>query len=199
MTTTDSGAIRAAKVVPVPSLRFVTGPLSGTVISLEHDAGTIGRRQDNDYVVADPSVSRVHARLTRTDEHTVVIVDLGSSGGTAVNGELVTTSRVVAHGDRIGIGVSEAVLENPVAAAHERQDTTTLSLAVPVVVEGPTLSPRQGQVLDLIAQGMTNAEIGRELGITERTVKAYAQELFVKLGARNRAGAVAEAIHVGLL
>ena len=46
---------------------------------------------------------------------------------------------------------------------------------------------------------MTNSEIGDQLGITQRTVKAYAQELYTKLGVRNRAGAVAEAINVGIL
>jgi DNA-binding NarL/FixJ family response regulator len=50
-----------------------------------------------------------------------------------------------------------------------------------------------------MAQGKTNNEIGAELGVTERTVKAYAQELFDKLGARNRAGAVAEAARLHLL
>jgi DNA-binding NarL/FixJ family response regulator len=54
-------------------------------------------------------------------------------------------------------------------------------------------------VLELMAEGMTNAEIGDQLGVTERTVKAYAQELYDKLGVRNRAGAVAEAAKLGLL
>jgi hypothetical protein len=44
-------------------------------------------------------------------------------------------------------------------------------------------------VLELMAEGMTNSEIGEQLGVTERTVKAYAQELYDKLGVRNRAGA----------
>ena len=42
-------------------------------------------------------------------------------------------------------------------------------------------------------------EIGDELGVTERTIKAYAQELYDKLGVRNRAGAVAEAARLGML
>ena len=46
---------------------------------------------------------------------------------------------------------------------------------------------------------LTNNEIGTRLGITERTVKAYAQELYTKLGVRNRASAVAGAIDAGLL
>lgn len=191
--------VRAAKVVPVPALRFVTGPATGTSVRLDHTEGTLGRREDNDYVVADPSVSRVHVRITRTGERTVLVTDLGSSGGTTVNGEAATAPRVVVHGDRLGLGSSECIVENPVGAAQAGEDTTTLLLAVPEVPEGPRLSPRQNEVLNLIADGLTNSEIGDVLGITERTVKAYAQELYTKLGVRNRAGAVAEAIRAGLL
>ncbi|NIX20517.1 MAG: hypothetical protein GWN07_12050 [Actinobacteria bacterium] len=54
-------------------------------------------------------------------------------------------------------------------------------------------------MLELMAEGMTNSEIGARLGVTERTVKAYAQELYDRLGVRNRAGAVAEAARHGIL
>ena len=199
MSTTAPEPARAAKVMPMPSLRFVSGPLAGTSIPLEHDEGTLGRRDDNHYVVADPGVSRVHVRIARTGDSTVVLTDLGSSGGTTVNGEAAAGSISVVHGDRIGIGTSECVLENPVAAANAGEDTTTMVITVPEVESGPSLSPRQTEVLNLIAEGMTNSEIGDVLGITERTVKAYAQELYTKLGVRNRAGAVAEAINAGLL
>lgn len=201
MTASEPAApARAAKVMPVPSLRFTSGPAGGTTVRLEHDEGTLGRREDNHYVVNDPGVSRVHARITRTNDTTLLVTDLGSSGGTTVNGEAVTGSHVLVHGDRLGVGTSECVVENPVAAAQTGDDTTTMMLHVPEVEDlGPQLSPRQTEVLQLIAEGMTNNEIGEVLGITERTVKAYAQELYTKLGVRNRAGAVAEAINAGLL
>ncbi len=191
---------RAKKVMPVPSLRFTSGPAAGVTLRLEHEEGTLGRRDDNHYVIADPGVSRVHARITRTGETTILVTDLGSSGGTTVNGESVTGSCTLVHGDRLTVGTSEAVLENPVAAAATSDETTTMMLQVPEAEEtGPALSPRQTEVLQLIAEGMTNSEIGDQLGITERTVKAYAQELYTKLGVRNRAGAVAEAINAGIL
>ena len=191
---------RAAKVMPVPSLRFTSGPAAGVTLRLEHEEGTLGRRDDNHYVIADPGVSRVHARITRTGETTILVTDLGSSGGTTVNDESVTGSCTLVHGDRLGVGTSEAVLENPVAAAATSDETTTMMLKVPEPEDaGPGLSPRQTEVLQLIAEGMTNSEIGDQLGITERTVKAYAQELYTKLGVRNRAGAVAEAINAGIL
>ncbi|MDP8960057.1 MAG: LuxR C-terminal-related transcriptional regulator [Actinomycetota bacterium] len=192
----ESAVKKARKIVPLPTLTFRNGSLSGKSVQLDRDEGTIGRREDNTYVLTDPRVSRVHASL-RKDAGAVILTDLGSSAGTRVNGEDVTGPRVLRHGDRIAFGPIEAVFEDPAMAAQPEE--TTIVLEVPKVETGPHLSPRQQQVLELMAEGMTNNEIGEELGVTERTVKAYAQELYDKLGVRNRAGAVAEAAKLGLL
>jgi DNA-binding NarL/FixJ family response regulator len=48
------------------------------------------------------------------------------------------------------------------------------------------LSPRQTEVLDLLASGLSNAEIGTRLHVSEATVKAYVSALFVRLEVRNR-------------
>jgi DNA-binding NarL/FixJ family response regulator len=50
----------------------------------------------------------------------------------------------------------------------------------------PTFSPREQQVLDLIMTACSNREIAEELGIEERTVKAYVASLMRKTGAYNR-------------
>jgi len=50
----------------------------------------------------------------------------------------------------------------------------------------PTFSPRERQVLDLIMTACSNREIAAELGIEERTVKAYVASLMRKTGADNR-------------
>lgn len=55
--------------------------------------------------------------------------------------------------------------------------------------EGPTppsLTPRESQILRLIAEGGTNGEIGRRLGISEKTVKAHCSSLFRRLGVTDR-------------
>ncbi len=192
----ESNVQKARQVVPVPILRFETGGLSGHVVRLEHDTATLGRRHDNAYVADDPGVSRVHAELRRVGS-TVFVTDLGSSAGTTINGKRVEGQAVLHHGDHVGFGKATATFEDPAAAAQV--EDATMVFAMPKVEMGPHLSPRQQQVVDLVAQGMTNSEIGAHLGITERTVKAYAQELYDKLGVRNRAGAVAEAYHLGLL
>lgn len=61
------------------------------------------------------------------------------------------------------------------------------------------LSPREREVLELVAAGLLNKEIGVELGISERTVKFHVSGLLNKLGAGNRTEAVALAAGMGIL
>jgi two-component system response regulator DevR len=51
---------------------------------------------------------------------------------------------------------------------------------------GPGLSLRESQVLDLIAEGLTNRDIGARLGLAEKTVKNYVSGLLAKLGMERR-------------
>jgi DNA-binding NarL/FixJ family response regulator len=62
-----------------------------------------------------------------------------------------------------------------------------------------TLTERELQVLRGMADGKSNAEIGRELFVSEDTVKTHARRLFRKLGARDRAHAVAAGFRSGLV
>jgi two-component system, NarL family, nitrate/nitrite response regulator NarL len=48
------------------------------------------------------------------------------------------------------------------------------------------LSPRECQVAILVARGLSNKEVARELGVTDGTVKGHVHVIFRKLGARNR-------------
>ncbi len=60
-------------------------------------------------------------------------------------------------------------------------------------------SERQRAVVEAVARGGTNREIAEELGITERTVKYHLRMVFDRLGASNRAEAVARAAEAGWL
>ena len=61
------------------------------------------------------------------------------------------------------------------------------------------LTPRELQVLVLIADGLTNREIAQQLGMVEQSVKNHISSLLRKLHAPNRTAAAAAARRVGLL
>jgi len=63
----------------------------------------------------------------------------------------------------------------------------------------PALTEREMQVLGGMSRGRSNAEIGRELYLSEDTVKTHARRLFRKLGAADRAQAVAVGFRWGLV
>jgi DNA-binding NarL/FixJ family response regulator len=63
----------------------------------------------------------------------------------------------------------------------------------------PALTERELQVLHGMAQGRSNAEIGRELYLSEDTIKTHARRLFRKMGVNDRAQAVASGFRWGLV
>ncbi|MBO0769427.1 MAG: response regulator transcription factor, partial [Solirubrobacterales bacterium] len=63
----------------------------------------------------------------------------------------------------------------------------------------PLLTEREREVLGLIAEGATNAEIAQRLYLSPHTIKEHTSGLYRKLGARNRAEAVQLAQRIGLL
>ena len=65
--------------------------------------------------------------------------------------------------------------------------------------EVPSLSQRERQVLQMIAEGLSAPEIGRQLYLSPATIKRHLQNLYEKLGVSDRAAAVAEAMRRGLL
>jgi len=62
-----------------------------------------------------------------------------------------------------------------------------------------TLTPRQRQILEMIAQGRSNPQIARVLGRSEHTVHRHVANIFNKLSVSSRAAAVAQAARRGLL
>ena len=64
---------------------------------------------------------------------------------------------------------------------------------------GIALTNRQRQVLALIAQGRSNKEIARTLGLTERTVKFHVAGIFERLSAASRTQALAKAFALGIV
>jgi DNA-binding NarL/FixJ family response regulator len=82
----------------------------------------------------------------------------------------------------------ETVLAPPLAAKLMRQ-----------VRGGDQMTPRELEVLALVARGMSNPDIARELFIGEATVKSHLLHVFDKLGVSDRTAAVTQALERGLL
>jgi DNA-binding CsgD family transcriptional regulator/tetratricopeptide (TPR) repeat protein len=97
------------------------------------------------------------------------------------DGKQLTTSGLLALADRI--------------TAPRRSATTAASEVAPY----DELTPREIEVLQLVAQGMTNAQVARELTITPRTVNAHLTAIYGKLGVTSRSGAIRYALqhHLG--
>ncbi|WP_138756808.1 response regulator transcription factor [Modestobacter altitudinis] len=83
---------------------------------------------------------------------------------------------------------------SPLAAAAP----TTVRSTVPETPQ-VALSMREMQVLTGMSQGKSNAQIGRELYLSEDTIKTHARRLFRKLGAKDRAEAVATGFRRGMM
>jgi len=99
---------------------------------------------------------------------------------------------------------TRAELTSAIRAAARGETVLTPSVAARLVsrMRGPqleSLSPREVQVLGLVAVGRTNAEIGRELHIGEATVKTHLLRSFTKLDVSDRTAAVTVARERGLL
>lgn len=64
---------------------------------------------------------------------------------------------------------------------------------------GPTLTPREVQVVELVAQGMRNREIAAALGISEDTVHVHVKNILTKLHVKDRTAAVNVALKRGII
>jgi DNA-binding NarL/FixJ family response regulator len=123
-----------------------------------------------------------------TDERIIAAVEAGAAGYLlkgAPRGDLFAAVRTVAAGGSLLAPVaSSAVLR------RVRGEAPT---------GGPSLTPREREVLQALARGLGNKQIAAQLGVSERTVKFHVSSLFEKLGAGNRTEAVTIAARAGLV
>ena len=90
----------------------------------------------------------------------------------------------------------KAIREVSAGRTYVSEDIRKLIASDPPVA---ALSPRQTEILESIVRGLSNAEIGMQLGITPTVVREHTITLFQKIGAANRAEAVAIALRKHLL
>ncbi|REF00992.1 response regulator [Thermomonospora umbrina] len=129
------------------------------------------------------------------DEYVIEAVRAGASGFLLKDSppeDLVTAIRIVAAGDAI------------VAPSVTRRLLDKFASRLPAVRESEpapgldTLTDREREVLSHVARGLSNAEIARELVVSETTVKTHVGNVLAKLGLRDRVQAVVYAYETGM-
>lgn len=124
-----------------------------------------------------------------TDERILGAVQAGAEGYLlkgAPREELFEAIRVVNAGGSL---LQPIVMSKLMRHISQREDTKSVE----------TLSPREREVLQLMARGLQNKEIAAELVISERTVKFHVSSILGKLGAGNRTEAVTMALQQGII
>lgn len=126
------------------------------------------------------------------DDYVYEALRIGASGfmlKDAPADELVRAVRVVAAGEALLAPSITRRLIGEVTARRARR---------PAAPELGTLTPREREVLELVADGKSNAEIAADLYVGEQTVKTHMSSLLGKLGLRDRAQAVVFAYENGV-
>jgi pSer/pThr/pTyr-binding forkhead associated (FHA) protein len=110
---------------PLASLLFRSGDLKGRRLPIKVPVVNIGRGDYNDLVIADPSVSTIHAKLQRRED-VWILTDLGSTNGTYVEGEQLKGETPLSPGTTVRFGDVVALFEpldehSPVTRTHGTQ------------------------------------------------------------------------------
>jgi DNA-binding NarL/FixJ family response regulator len=127
------------------------------------------------------------------DDYVFEALRAGASGFLLKNAppeELVNALRVVSQGDAL---LAPSVTRRIIAEFARRPGRPGM------VDAAGRLTPRETEVLQLVAGGMSNAEIAKELYVGEGTVKTHVSNVLTKLGLRDRVQAVVFAYESGLV
>jgi len=178
-----------------------------TALSGEEALARMGERPA-DVVLIDVGMTRPDPvqftrRVLSRGPHTALVL-VGADDPRAAAAAVAAGARGVIrageHGEDLVSALAQGIL---LACPNGRQNPVgTPTLGRPAQSPGPrrgVLTERELQVLRGMSEGKSNAEIGRELFVSEDTVKTHARRLFRKLGARDRAHAVASAFRSGLV
>lgn len=159
------------ELVPLGGQRVTLGKASGNDIALEHD----------------DTVSRLHAVFENLGA-AWSIRDMGSRNGTYLNGEKITTERVLHSGDEVRVGKSRLIFWTVHDRADGRRDEETVA-AQPVEAT-PRLTRREHDVLVVLCRPLVSDDpfpepasvraMARELYVTEAAVKQHLQNLYDK-------------------
>jgi two-component system NarL family response regulator len=98
-----------------------------------------------------------------------------------------------------GIGRGESFLSSSLAARMLRELNTTQSEENADTNQTPQLTPRQLEILQLVAQGISYKDVGEALGLTERTIKYHMGNIVDILHLENRSQVIAHVAKLGII
>lgn len=146
-------------------------------------------------ITADPELTATRVVVLTTYDHDELVLRALRAGAAAYLLKDLPASDLGAALRAVVAG--QTILQPPGA----RRVVAALSRAAPSdpAEAGCHLTDREMDVLRLLAAGRRNREIAEALVVSEATVKTHVNNIFAKLGARDRAGAVVRALELGLL
>ncbi|SMQ17844.1 two component transcriptional regulator, LuxR family [Streptomyces sp. Ag82_O1-12] len=179
----EGGIAKAAETLPDVVLMDIRMP------------GIGGIEATGRITAAHPEIKVLVLTTFDLDEHVYDALRAGASGfllKDASAEQLAEAVRVVAAGEAL----LAPVITRKLIAEFSRLDSKPRS---PLKERVGDLTERETEVLALIAQGLSNAEIARHLYVAEQTVKTHVGRILVKLGLRDRTQAAVFAYESGLV
>ena len=184
-----------------------------SLLSTKKDLEVVGEAEDGEETVRkvlylSPDVVLMDLLMPKKD---------GIDATAEIIAELPATKILLLTSAGTSDGIAHALRIGAAGAVHKSADFSTLVAAIHTVADGgrvidpevekllkedpplPELTPRQEEILALVTRGLTNADIARQFDIRESSVKEHVNQICTKLGAANRAEAVAIALRKHLL
>jgi len=175
---------------PLSEAASLAGQLQPDVVVVDAGPGAPADLEPiGDLALAQPGLPIVVLALDTADQAAALHLGAAALLPSSIDAESLRAAILAAARGLITIA-------RPDLAALLPQETDARA-AASTMIEAPTR--RELEVLQLLAQGLTNRQMAERLGVSEHTVKFHVTALLGKFDARTRAEAVARAIRVGLL
>lgn len=187
-----------------------------------HPLVRLGVRQllDGSFDIEEAENGDDALELVDYGEFDVAIVDISRNGSPVSGTDAIKALRkaspglgIVAHGARVSrIAAKDAIAAGATAYVARSSAADEMSKAVEAATDHtkfvdpaadrkvrPALTRRQRQIIQLIADGQSTSQVAKTLGLSSETVRTHTKAALARIGARDRAHAVALALRKGLI